>query len=148
MATTTDEFTHNIAVKLSRAMVALNPAVSLNPNDLLARNVINMAKTNESTEGFMKGEQLVQPTSGCETHSACYLQRQRHSESSRTSSCLSSTMKSEHMLEKRRLVYQLNQCQVLPCMIAMFLNLLLLGPVVCRCQGRCVSFPVTARTCN
>ena len=56
MATTTDEFTHEIAIKLSRAMVVLNSAISVNPNDLLARNVINMAKTNDSSDGFMKGE--------------------------------------------------------------------------------------------
>lgn len=50
-----DEFVHQIAVKLSRAMVMLNPAISVNPNDLLARNVINMAQDNESVEQFMKG---------------------------------------------------------------------------------------------
>ncbi|KAJ2923805.1 hypothetical protein H1R20_g13289, partial [Candolleomyces eurysporus] len=56
MATTdpNDEFTHQIAIKLSRAMVVLNPMLSVNPNDLLARNVINMAKDNDSVEGFMK----------------------------------------------------------------------------------------------
>ena len=58
MASTTDqndEFSHQIAIKLSRAMVVLNPMLSVNPNDLLARNVINLAKDNDSVEGFMKG---------------------------------------------------------------------------------------------
>ena len=58
MASTTDqndEFSHQIAIKLSRAMVVLNPMLSVNPNDLLARNVINLAKDNYSVEGFMKG---------------------------------------------------------------------------------------------
>ena len=50
-----DEFTHQIAIKLSRAMVMLNPAISVNPNDLLARNVISMAQDNEAVEQFMKG---------------------------------------------------------------------------------------------
>ena len=60
MASTTDqndEFSHQIAIKLSRAMVVLNPMLSVNPNDLLARNVINLAKDNDSVEGFMKGMQ-------------------------------------------------------------------------------------------
>jgi hypothetical protein len=50
-----DEFIHQVAIKLSRAMVMLNPAISVNPNDLLARNVINMAQDNEAVEQFMKG---------------------------------------------------------------------------------------------
>ncbi|TEB26322.1 pre-mRNA splicing factor [Coprinellus micaceus] len=49
-----DEFIHQVAIKLSRAMVMLNPAISVNPNDLLARNVINMAQDNEAVEQFMK----------------------------------------------------------------------------------------------
>ncbi|KAF9040610.1 P-loop containing nucleoside triphosphate hydrolase protein [Panaeolus papilionaceus] len=36
-----DEFTHKIAIKLSRALNLLNP------NDLLARNVVDIAKTND-----------------------------------------------------------------------------------------------------
>ena len=43
----TDEFTHNVAIKISRAMN------SLNPNDLLARRVIDIAKNN-SVDGFVK----------------------------------------------------------------------------------------------
>ncbi|KAG2023687.1 pre-mRNA splicing factor [Coprinopsis cinerea AmutBmut pab1-1] len=57
MASTTtsnDDFVHGIAIKLSRAMVALNPVISVNPNDLLARNVINLARDNDSVESFMK----------------------------------------------------------------------------------------------
>ena len=42
-----DEFTHNVAIKISRVMN------SLNPNDLLARRVIDIAKTN-SVDGFIK----------------------------------------------------------------------------------------------
>ncbi|KAF6765883.1 pre-mRNA splicing factor [Ephemerocybe angulata] len=49
-----DAFNHRIAVKLSREMVMLNPAISSNPNDLLARNVINLATDNQNVEGFMK----------------------------------------------------------------------------------------------
>lgn len=55
MADQNDEFTHQIAIKLSRAMVVLNPMLSVNPNDLLARNVINLAKDNDAVEDFMKG---------------------------------------------------------------------------------------------
>lgn len=44
-----DEFTHKIAIKLSRALNLLNP------NDLLARNVIDIAKTND-LGGFINGE--------------------------------------------------------------------------------------------
>lgn len=43
----TDGFTHNVAIKISRAMN------SLNPNDLLARRVIDIAKSN-SVDGFVK----------------------------------------------------------------------------------------------
>ncbi|KAF5314021.1 hypothetical protein D9611_006970 [Ephemerocybe angulata] len=49
-----DAFNHRIAVKLSREMVMLNPAISSNANDLLARNVINLATDNQNVEGFMK----------------------------------------------------------------------------------------------
>jgi pre-mRNA-splicing factor ATP-dependent RNA helicase DHX38/PRP16 len=42
-----DEFTHHVAIKLSRTMN------SLNPNDLLARRVIDIAKNN-SADGFVK----------------------------------------------------------------------------------------------
>ena len=43
----TDEFTHNVAIKISRVMN------SLNPNDLLARRVIDIAK-NSSVDGFVR----------------------------------------------------------------------------------------------
>ncbi len=42
-----DEFTHNVAIKISRVMNTLNP------NDLLARRVIDIAKNN-SADGFIK----------------------------------------------------------------------------------------------
>jgi hypothetical protein len=42
-----DEFTHNVAIKISRVMN------SLNPNDLLARRVIDIAKNN-SADGFIQ----------------------------------------------------------------------------------------------
>ncbi len=51
MASTTDahdEFNHQIAIKLSRALNTLNP------NDLLAQRVTDIAKTN-TLEGFTKG---------------------------------------------------------------------------------------------
>jgi len=44
-----DGFKHQVAIKLSRALNLLNP------NDLLAERVIEIAKTN-SAEGFAKGE--------------------------------------------------------------------------------------------
>lgn len=44
-----DEFLHQIAIKLSRALNLINP------NDLLAERVIDIAKTN-SVDGFAKGE--------------------------------------------------------------------------------------------
>jgi len=43
-----DEFNHQVAIKLSRALNTLNP------NDLLARRVIDIAKTN-SVGGFISG---------------------------------------------------------------------------------------------
>jgi len=43
-----DEFNHQVAIKLSRALNTLNP------NDLLAQRVIDIAKTN-STDGFIAG---------------------------------------------------------------------------------------------
>lgn len=43
-----DEFIHQIAIKLSRAINTVNP------NDLLARNVVEIAKT-QSMDGFMTG---------------------------------------------------------------------------------------------
>ncbi|KAF8584942.1 P-loop containing nucleoside triphosphate hydrolase protein [Ramaria rubella] len=42
-----DEFTHNVAIQLSRALNTLNP------NDLLARRVMDIAKSN-TTDGFIK----------------------------------------------------------------------------------------------
>jgi pre-mRNA-splicing factor ATP-dependent RNA helicase DHX38/PRP16 len=47
-----DEFLHNIAIKLSRALNIINP------NDLLAERVIDIAKTN-SAEGFITGMSCV-----------------------------------------------------------------------------------------
>lgn len=43
-----DEFNHQVAIKLSRALNTLNP------NDLLAQRVIDIAKTN-SVAGFISG---------------------------------------------------------------------------------------------
>lgn len=43
-----DEFTHHLAIKLSRALNIVNP------NDLLARRVQDIAKTN-TLEGFTNG---------------------------------------------------------------------------------------------
>jgi len=47
---TPDDFTHHLAIKLSRVLNIVNP------NDLLARRVIDIAKTNQ-LEGFAKGTQ-------------------------------------------------------------------------------------------
>ena len=46
-----DAFVHDIAIKLSRALNLINP------NDQLARRVIDIAKTN-SEPGFITGELL------------------------------------------------------------------------------------------
>lgn len=46
-----DPFVHNIAIKLSRALNLINP------NDLLAKRVIDIAKTN-SEPAFLKGARL------------------------------------------------------------------------------------------
>ena len=43
-----DDFTHKLAIKLSRALNLVNP------NDLLARRVQDIAKTN-SVDGFIEG---------------------------------------------------------------------------------------------
>ena len=44
----TDEFTHHIAIQLSRALNLLNP------NDLLAKRVQDIAKNN-TVDGFISG---------------------------------------------------------------------------------------------
>jgi pre-mRNA-splicing factor ATP-dependent RNA helicase DHX38/PRP16 len=44
-----DGFKHQVAIKLSRALNTINP------NDLLAERVIDIAKTN-SADGFAKGQ--------------------------------------------------------------------------------------------
>jgi hypothetical protein len=44
----TDGFNHQLAIKLSRALNTINP------NDLLAQRVVDIAKTN-TLEGFTKG---------------------------------------------------------------------------------------------
>lgn len=46
-----DEFNHQVAIKLSRALNTLNP------NDLLAQRVIDIAKTN-TVAGFISGQYL------------------------------------------------------------------------------------------
>ena len=46
--TTEDDFTHHIAIQLSRALNLVNP------NDLLARRVQDIAKTN-TVDGFLSG---------------------------------------------------------------------------------------------
>ncbi len=48
MASTVDEFTHQIAIRLSRALNIINP------NDLLAQTAIDIAKTT-TQDGFMTG---------------------------------------------------------------------------------------------
>ena len=48
MASVEDDFTHKLAIKLSRAQNTLNP------NDLFARTVTDIAKSN-NLEGFVKG---------------------------------------------------------------------------------------------
>jgi len=47
-----DEFTHNVAIKISRVMN------SLNPNDLLARRLIDIAKTNSCGRIYQGGSGL------------------------------------------------------------------------------------------
>jgi hypothetical protein len=48
-----DEFVHNIAIKLSRALNTLNP------NDLLARRVLDIAKGNAQDESkFISGKSI------------------------------------------------------------------------------------------
>jgi pre-mRNA-splicing factor ATP-dependent RNA helicase DHX38/PRP16 len=46
--TAPDDFTHQLAIKLSRALNIINP------NDLLAQRVTDIAKTN-SVDDFIKG---------------------------------------------------------------------------------------------
>jgi hypothetical protein len=52
-----EDYTHQLAIKLSRALNIVNP------NDLLARRVTDIAKTN-SVDGFIKGtNELIEPVS-------------------------------------------------------------------------------------
>ncbi|KDR84726.1 hypothetical protein GALMADRAFT_284545 [Galerina marginata CBS 339.88] len=62
---THDEFNHHLAIKLSRALNTLNP------NDLLAQRVIDIAKTN-TTDGFI----LAAKTFG--SNRCCPSSRRRH----------------------------------------------------------------------
>jgi len=62
---TNDEFKHQIAIKLSRA---LN---SLNPNDLLAERVIDFAKTN-TTAGFISAARTFGSYGRCSSTRAGY----------------------------------------------------------------------------
>ena len=48
MSSDTDEFTHQLAIKLSRALNIVNP------NDLLAKRVQDIARTN-TVDGFITG---------------------------------------------------------------------------------------------
>lgn len=50
MADQVDSFTHDIAIQLSRTLNLTNP------NDLLARRVIQIAKNDKNADAFAKGE--------------------------------------------------------------------------------------------
>jgi pre-mRNA-splicing factor ATP-dependent RNA helicase DHX38/PRP16 len=50
MADQVDPFTHDIAIQLSRTLNLTNP------NDLLARRVIQIAKNDKNADAFAKGE--------------------------------------------------------------------------------------------
>ncbi len=52
-STDADDFTHRIAIQLSRALKLVNP------NDLLARRVQDIAKTN-NVDGFIAGRSHMQ----------------------------------------------------------------------------------------
>lgn len=54
-----DLFVHNIAIKLSRALNIVNP------NDLLARRVIDIVKSN-TPEGFIKGAFILRFRGDCD----------------------------------------------------------------------------------
>lgn len=47
-----DDFVHQIAIELSRALNLINP------NDLLAKNIIQVAKDHKSVETFIKGKYI------------------------------------------------------------------------------------------
>lgn len=53
-----DPFVHGVAIKLSRALNTINP------NDLLARRVIDIVKSS-SPDGFLKGASVLRPTGFC-----------------------------------------------------------------------------------
>ena len=50
-----NDFVHKIAIELSRAVNLLNP------NDLLAKSVIQVAKDHKSVETFIKGKIFNRP---------------------------------------------------------------------------------------
>lgn len=50
MADQVDSFTHDIAIQLSRTLNLTNP------NDLLAKRVIQIAKNDQNADAFAKGE--------------------------------------------------------------------------------------------
>ena len=116
-----DDFQHQLAIKLSRALNIVNP------NDLLAQRVTDIARTN-TLDAFMKGLfSLIQRRPTIADMSA---QPQGLSESSPIHFWQNCTPKYCCMLSKSPQVWPRIQCKASPFMTAMFLNLSLLDQAV------------------
>lgn len=98
-----DVFTHNLAIKLSRALNLVNP------NDLLARRVVDIAKTN-TVAGFTTGT-LLPSLLGPFTHNAC--QRPNLLASLRILFLLSYTPRLPRISSRKNRVTLLNRCKAL-----------------------------------
>ncbi len=106
-----DDFVHQLAIKLSRVLNLVNP------NDLLARTVIDIAK-NDSLEDFTKGALA----SFLNRLFLISLQRQRLLASLKTLFLLNCMPIFCRMLSRRKLALPRNPCRGLQFMIVMFCN--------------------------
>ena len=99
-----DDFTHHIAIQLSRALNLVNP------NDLLARRVQDIAKTN-TVDGFIAGVWYMQSVVGRSTLNVCIYQRRSLSASSKIPSYQNSMQRSCRMRSRRPLEMHPNLCK-------------------------------------
>ena len=105
-----DDFTHTLAIKLSRALNIVNP------NDLLARRVIDIAKTN-TVDGFATGKHR---TLFDDLAVLDVFQRPNHLASSRIHFCSNSTPKSSRTSSRKNPALSHSQCRELWCTTVRF----------------------------
>jgi len=121
MATANDDFIHQLAIKLSRALNIVNP------NDLLAQRVTDIAKTN-SLDDFTNG--ICSASRHLVIDTDKYPQRLERLESLRIRFSQNYTRKYYCMQNRSPLVFLRIQSKVLLSMTATFWNLSRLGQAV------------------